>query len=1077
LIEDGAQHGVEKVMQAAKKEIKKGLIPSYPRRGSIAQAEKIKKHGREGALQQVKGRRGSSIPHPYESWRANTNFQGAEKPAREIKKWLMPAELQAARLMRQCEWRRQPVPKMDLQSAWIAGLIAPPPGVVMAAASDSSSSDSDSEGSCPEVQESKVARKASTKWEGEQQQRLIEEAPKAMAHMPSLDDGGDDPDELIKGEQILVLRFIDDENQSAEEVSRNAAANIAQGMFRRAKASLLFFDIVQSMFEKQYDPSTGTHYYYDHVNMMSRWTPPPGCGESLAARTLFSTTEEHYAIVMQQAWRKKAALMARMERMGDLWEKQFDHRRRQYYYVNSITGMTQDEKPIGFFSQDALTPRSKTSRQLERDMKRSEAAQQKMMKRKMNAMWLEKSKGGAKELVRQLAALREQQSKEVEEEIIIFWERLLGGTVSPVKVVQRKIDPETGKLMLSNAGEDEDEEDEEKKIGPEQERLTILSMEMLKARPSLAAQVKTGAYPLHYLARSASVQIDVLIAAINAYPGAAKHFDPRNGCLPVHNMCGCPKVNELMLQVYIHSTVLVYYIPLPLLLTLLMPLLLPLLLLLPPSLTQHASTQYTSSPSPPLLSPTLSHLLSSLSLQTVIEAYPDGIWMSERYGGRYPLHIICQNPHATKALIEYLYTTWPEGIKTPCLVTRSRVPAAEMIKRTRDHGCLPLHLIVKNPCMTIELFDMLYKKYIPAAQMGTRGGNILHFICANKKALTPNALRHLIEVHPLNAKWKEEVSGKSPLHILCRNPKCQRDVLMILIAAAPECAGECRGGYSCLQIVCANPSFKLDSLETILEAAPATIHLDTHCDSPLFLICANPAIDSRTLNHLLFLRPNSAFFAREGETALHKLVSNPEHTLYMVKALLDRNPEAARSALRTSGEYALHRACANPGVDAQVLEMLITSNTGACGVATKGRSTGRRGGKYPLHYLLNNLSALRSQEAMQIVRPLLEAFPQALLKEDTQGKTPLDYFERVCRLESSTDPVEQKIISSSRFDFQAVLEQLVYHHVGNVRKENTALKGRKRTSVARIELDHLRVLQREKTEEAKKSGGVLMKRF
>ena len=58
--------------------------------------------------------------------------------------------------------------------------------------------------------------------------------------------------------------------------------------------------------------------------------------------------------------------MARMEKMGDLWVKHFDHAQQKYIYVNDMTGRSTSEKPKGLFSSEPLSPRSRDARKRER---------------------------------------------------------------------------------------------------------------------------------------------------------------------------------------------------------------------------------------------------------------------------------------------------------------------------------------------------------------------------------------------------------------------------------------------------------------------------------------------------------------------------------------------------------------------------------------------------------------------------------------------------------------------------------------------------------------------------------------
>ena len=140
-----------------------------------------------------------------------------------------------------------------------------------------------------------------------------------------------------------------------------------------------------------------------------------------------------------------------------------------------------------------------------------------------------------------------------------------------------------------------------------------------------------------------------------------------------------------------------------------------------------------------------------LMLSDVMEAAPDAILVRELHGGRTCTHMMCQNPGLNWELVNYLLEALPASASTPCEVC-CNLAAHEMVRRSRDHGCLPLHLLCSNPSVTRKLFQRVLVAYPPALRAPVRAGSVVHLMCANPVlsdwVTGGSLLREIIAMHP-----------------------------------------------------------------------------------------------------------------------------------------------------------------------------------------------------------------------------------------------------------------------------------------------------------------------------------------
>eukprot|EP00948_MAST-09A_sp_MAST-9A-sp1_P003085 g3085.t1 len=167
------------------------------------------------------------------------------------------------------------------------------------------------------------------------------------------------------------------EEKESVEMSQEVAALKIQGLLRKRKARKNIQSLLKLVYEKVYDPDSGSYYYFNTRTGASSWEAPSLLekgGEILTPeeravlqykkdhgtfKTAENMTDEEAAKCIQGLFRSRKAKKLIRELIRGIYEKAVDPNTGETYYYNKKTGESSWYKPRGLGSEDlVLTPRS-----------------------------------------------------------------------------------------------------------------------------------------------------------------------------------------------------------------------------------------------------------------------------------------------------------------------------------------------------------------------------------------------------------------------------------------------------------------------------------------------------------------------------------------------------------------------------------------------------------------------------------------------------------------------------------------------------------------------------------------------
>ena len=174
----------------------------------------------------------------------------------------------------------------------------------------------------------------------------------------------------------------------AKDLSREDAALMIQGAYRRKMARRLLHQMASKLYTKSYDENSGRFYFTNKKTGESVWDPPKSLGDDeeveMTPRSkakydeikrkaeeyakkhhtprfvASQLSEEEAAIHLQQCWRNNRARKRLRHLVKHKYTKHYDKKSKAYYYKNNKTGQSIWGKPKLLKADDDLdlTPRS-----------------------------------------------------------------------------------------------------------------------------------------------------------------------------------------------------------------------------------------------------------------------------------------------------------------------------------------------------------------------------------------------------------------------------------------------------------------------------------------------------------------------------------------------------------------------------------------------------------------------------------------------------------------------------------------------------------------------------------------------
>jgi len=371
----------------------------------------------------------------------------------------------------------------------------------------------------------------------------------------------------------------------------------------------------------------------------------------------------------------------------------------------------------------------------------------------------------------------------------------------------------------------------------------------------------------------------------------------------------------------------------------------------------------------------------------------------------YPLHLACLNQHCSTAIIELLMEKYPAAIKHFTWAGDTDVLACG----GGDDGMpdevegVPLHYyVMRETNIRIETMKMLIDAY-PQALLATDSElryTPVHAILGKHDEYINNrqhALKFLLEEEPLQIQVRTSAAEKTPLHIACSSRYITLEMLQFIYNLWPE-AGRIPtwDDFESFPIheLCINEHLdaetSLDILNFMLGEDPSLVRLRGNmCDFPIHNAVGRKAFDFCKV--LIDEYPESLRNNEDGSLPIHSACSwgfygNQPHRadiIDTIQYMLGLYPESI-NVPDGRGWSPMHMAAQVKRAD--IVELLLKHDPCAASSTSENDSS-----QLPLH------SACENAHNIEVLQALFDAYPQAILTRNGEGKTPLEMAQTPSR--------------------------------------------------------------------------------
>jgi ankyrin repeat protein len=385
---------------------------------------------------------------------------------------------------------------------------------------------------------------------------------------------------------------------------------------------------------------------------------------------------------------------------------------------------------------------------------------------------------------------------------------------------------------------------------------------------------------------------------------------------------------------------------------------------------------------------------------------------------RLPLHEAVASPHQPKQQRNTIQASIPTHTLERIV---ARYPQAA--SRLDGEGNLPLHYVCANTALNKQLVscvDVIVDAFMDALKVKDANGNVpLHLACQH--GASPLVIRFLVEQYPSAIQMRNS-AGDLPLHLACQ---CQHllperdhlELVQTLVELHPQGVRE-RGNFGGLPLheACSHGSVSLELVQFLIQMFPQGVQFSTHnrkkmsqssvpgtdtneisssgCEGvnlPLHFACDSNA--SKEVIHALLdaYPPGVCCTDPDGLLPLHLAVtsdhdegeitsadsgasfSSRNRRADVVRELLHAYPESASQPAPHNGSLPLHEACLHSFCNEEEAAATRSSEDRDC----------------------SSSEGTTAFAADQILRLLIDAYPEALRRRNLSGKRPKD-VARAC---------------------------------------------------------------------------------
>lgn len=401
----------------------------------------------------------------------------------------------------------------------------------------------------------------------------------------------------------------------------------------------------------------------------------------------------------------------------------------------------------------------------------------------------------------------------------------------------------------------------------------------------------------------------------------------------------------------------------------------------------------------------------------LMDTFPDpkGEWAAYKFcpanydTKAYPIHCACSNKNCPTSVIEYLMDKFPSTLEHLCAIRGG-------VYETHDWEVkgLPLHyyLAWNNSNIDIDIVKMMIETYPQSLMTSDEDWPCypIHLVLSDQHCIiNEELLMYLLELEPASIHLLDG-EGRTILHLACYNEYLTLEIYQFILNKWPE-ATRMRDNY-----LGSLPIHALSMADTLDEAASIEILRSMLDIDPTFARDMDSfdghrpidwAVKGRPFEFckvLIDLYPESLRDCRPIFEACG-FPSSRDDLVDTIQYMLDLYPESINDR-DGNGMLPIHRVA--QGKRADIVELLLKNDPAAASRKTSGVNLPHVPPSLPLH-LANERGLARS------VKILYDAYPEALLVENGDGRSPLDLARKRGRnLQPIVRFLEEQLVYSQK---------------------------------------------------------------
>jgi len=366
----------------------------------------------------------------------------------------------------------------------------------------------------------------------------------------------------------------------------------------------------------------------------------------------------------------------------------------------------------------------------------------------------------------------------------------------------------------------------------------------------------------------------------------------------------------------------------------------------------------------------------------------------------YPLHLACYNQYCSTTIIKLLMEKYPTAIRHFTWAGHTDILECGGCNGEPDEvEGVPLHYyVMRESNIQIKTMKMLIDAY-PQALLATDSElryTPVHAILGKQDKYINNrqhALKFLLEEEPLQIQVRASDAEKTPLYLACSNRRITLDLFRYIYNLWPEAGGIPTWDdfeFFPIHELCFNKHLdddtSLDILQFMLGADPGLARVPGDGNFPIYHAASRQGFGFCKALIDAYPEPLRIVTQDFGYRSLpvHLVCGRSDRadTIDTIQYMLGFYPEST-NVPDGRGLSLLHKVAR--GHRADIVELLLKHDPHAASRTTENDSR-----QLPLHL------ACKYAHDIEVIRALFDAYPQAILVHNGEGKTPLELARGDC---------------------------------------------------------------------------------